>query len=128
VARNFDGRLNAVVSASRGERAREAEKAEAIMAAELDSFLRWMDGVFTTFTTSHVARLWIARRIDQGLERVGFELAGDEWGSWTGSARLRLRTHRSLDCVASLDMNFPISCSRIVYSERKARMARASFS
>jgi hypothetical protein len=38
-------------------------------------------------------------------------------------------TAGSLDCVASLDMNFPISCSRIlVYSERKARTARASFS
>lgn len=59
VPRNFDGRLNAVenvylydiddlgavVSASRGERAREAEKAEAIVAAELDSFMRWMGGL-----------------------------------------------------------------------------------
>jgi glutamyl-tRNA reductase len=59
VPRNFDGRLNvvdnvylydiddlgAVVSASRGERAREAEKAEAIVAAELDSFMRWMNGL-----------------------------------------------------------------------------------
>jgi glutamyl-tRNA reductase len=59
VPRNFDGRLNAVenvylydiddfgevVSASRRERAREAEKAEAIVAAELDSFMRWMDGL-----------------------------------------------------------------------------------
>ncbi len=59
VPRNFDPRLNAleniylydiddlgaVVAESRDERAREADKAEAIVAAELDSFMRWMSGL-----------------------------------------------------------------------------------
>jgi glutamyl-tRNA reductase len=59
VPRNFDGQLNAfenvylydiddlgtLVSGLRYERAREAEKAETIVAAELDSFMRWMDGL-----------------------------------------------------------------------------------
>jgi glutamyl-tRNA reductase len=59
VPRNFDARLNAieniylydiddlgaVVAESRDERAREADKAETIVAAELDSFMRWMGGL-----------------------------------------------------------------------------------
>lgn len=59
VPRNFDERLNsmenvylydiddlgALVSESRCERAREAEKAETIVAAELESFMRWMNGL-----------------------------------------------------------------------------------
>jgi glutamyl-tRNA reductase len=59
VPRNFDASLNAlenvylydiddlgaVVAESRDERAREADKAEAIVAAELDSFMRWMSGL-----------------------------------------------------------------------------------
>lgn len=59
VPRNFDERLNAmenvylydiddlgaVVSESLGERAREADKAEAIVAGALAIFMRWMDGL-----------------------------------------------------------------------------------
>jgi glutamyl-tRNA reductase len=59
VPRNFDERLNAmeniylydiddlgaVVMESQGERAREADKAEAIVASEVASFMRWMDGL-----------------------------------------------------------------------------------
>ena len=59
VPRNFDERLNAmenvylydiddlgaVVTESLGERAREADKAEAIVADALASFMRWMDGL-----------------------------------------------------------------------------------
>ncbi len=57
--RNFDERLNAienvylydiddlaaVVHKSRGEREREAEKAEEIVELELDAFWRWMNGL-----------------------------------------------------------------------------------
>jgi glutamyl-tRNA reductase len=59
VPRNFDARLNAmenvylydiddlgaVVTESMGERAREADKAEEIVAEALTSFVRWMDGL-----------------------------------------------------------------------------------
>jgi len=59
VPRNFDERLNAmenvylydiddlgaVVTESLGERAREADKAETIVADALASFMRWMDGL-----------------------------------------------------------------------------------
>ncbi len=59
VPRNFDERLNAlenvylydiddlgaVVTESVGERAREADKAETIVAEALTSFMRWMDGL-----------------------------------------------------------------------------------
>ncbi|MGH7864813.1 MAG: glutamyl-tRNA reductase [Candidatus Binataceae bacterium] len=59
VPRNFDQRLNGlanvylydiddlgqVVDKSRGEREREAEKAEQIVASELESFWRWMNGL-----------------------------------------------------------------------------------
>jgi glutamyl-tRNA reductase len=59
VPRNFDERLNAmenvylydiddlgaVVTESRGERAREADKAETIVADALASFMRWMEGL-----------------------------------------------------------------------------------
>lgn len=59
VPRNFDQRLNAlenvylydiddlsaVVQESIGDREREAEKAESIVEAEVDSFLRWLEGL-----------------------------------------------------------------------------------
>src|SRR5262249_7760567 len=59
VPRNFDERLNglenvylydiddlgAVVMRTRGEREREAEKAEQIVALELESFARWLGGL-----------------------------------------------------------------------------------
>ncbi len=59
VPRNFDERLNsienvylydiddlgAMVRQSRGEREREAQKAEAVVELELESFCRWLDGL-----------------------------------------------------------------------------------
>ena len=91
VPRNFDGRLNAVenvylydiddlgavVSASRGERAREAEKAEAIVAAELDSFLRWMDGLDLVPAIKDI-RASIEHLREAELGRLGGWLAGLE--------------------------------------------------
>jgi glutamyl-tRNA reductase len=91
VPRNFDGRLNAVenvylydiddlgavVSASRGERAREAEKAEAIVAAELDSFLRWMDALDLVPAIKDIrASMEHLREVELG--RLGGWLAGLE--------------------------------------------------
>jgi glutamyl-tRNA reductase len=82
VPRNFDERLNAmeniylydiddlgaVVKEGRGEREREAEKAEQIVAIELESFARWLAGLDLVPTIKDI-RYSIDRLRDVELER-----------------------------------------------------------
>ena len=82
VPRNFDERLNsmenvylydiddlsAVVNESIGDREREAEKAETIVAEALDSFLQWLDGL-DLVPAIHDIRLSIEQLRDAELGR-----------------------------------------------------------
>ncbi|MGH7814033.1 MAG: glutamyl-tRNA reductase [Candidatus Binataceae bacterium] len=89
VPRNFDERLNAMpnvylydlddlgaaVERSRGGREREAEKAEQIVEAELDSFLKWLAGLDLTPTIKDI-RYSIDRLRDAELGRNRAWLSG----------------------------------------------------
>lgn len=89
VPRNFDPALNtleniylydiddlgAVVAESRDERAREADKAEAIVASELDSFMRWMSRLDLVPAIKDI-RVSIEQLRDAELERHRAWLAG----------------------------------------------------
>lgn len=89
VPRNFDARLNAaeniylydiddlgaVVAESRDGRAREADKAEAIVGAELDSFMRWMSGLDLVPAIKDI-RVSIEQLRDAELNRHRAWLAG----------------------------------------------------
>ncbi|MDB5108578.1 MAG: glutamyl-tRNA reductase [Candidatus Binatus sp.] len=89
VPRNFDERLNAMqnvylydiddlgalVQRSMGDREREAEKAEQIVAIELDGFLKWLAGLDLTPTIKDI-RYSIERLRDVELKRHRGWLAG----------------------------------------------------
>jgi glutamyl-tRNA reductase len=89
VPRNFDTRLNelanvylydiddlgAVVAESRDERAREADKAEAIVDAEVDSFMRWMSGLDLVPAIKDI-RISIEQLRDAELDRHRAWLSG----------------------------------------------------
>jgi glutamyl-tRNA reductase len=89
VPRNFDERLNAlenvylydiddlgaVALENRGEREREAEKAEVIVEIEADSFMRWLDGLGLVPAIKDI-RLSIEQLRDYELSRHRGWLAG----------------------------------------------------
>jgi len=89
VPRNFDQRLNsmenvylydiddlsAVVQESRGEREREAEKAETIVELEVESFLKWLDGLELVPAIKDI-RSSVEQLRDLELERHRVWLAG----------------------------------------------------
>ena len=102
VPRNFDERLNAmqnvylydiddlgaVVQRSIGDRGREAEKAEQIVEAELESFLKWLAGLDLTPTIKDI-RYSIERIRDVEMERHRGWLAALDAG---GRERVELLT------------------------------------
>ena len=91
VPRNFDERLNsmenvylydiddlgAVVTESREEREREAQKAATIVELELESFLKWLDGLDLVPAIKDI-RTSIERLRDVELDRHRVWLAGLE--------------------------------------------------